>query len=67
MSESTLQVKCPTCRRPVLWSPEQEFKPFCSERCKMIDLGEWAMEEKVIPGEPLEDTLDQLDDDSFFQ
>jgi endogenous inhibitor of DNA gyrase (YacG/DUF329 family) len=33
----------------------------------MIDLGEWAMEEKVIPGEPLEDTLDQLDDDSFFQ
>lgn len=67
MSESTLQVKCPTCRRSVPWSPEQEFKPFCSERCKMIDLGEWAMEEKVIPGEPLEDTLDQLDDDSFFQ
>jgi uncharacterized protein len=67
MSESTLQVKCPTCRRPVPWSPEQEFKPFCSERCKMIDLGEWAMEEKVIPGEPLEDSLDQLDDDSFFQ
>lgn len=67
MSESTLQVKCPTCRRSVPWIPEQEFKPFCSERCKMIDLGEWAMEEKVIPGEPLEDTLDQLDDDSFFQ
>ncbi|MEQ1622658.1 MAG: DNA gyrase inhibitor YacG [Methylococcales bacterium] len=61
---STLQVKCPTCKRPVLWSPEQEFKPFCSERCKLIDLGEWAMEEKVIPGEPLNLTEDE---DTFFQ
>jgi len=61
---STLQVKCPTCKRSVLWSPEQEFKPFCSERCKLIDLGEWAMEAKVIPGEPLNLTEDE---DAFFQ
>lgn len=45
-------VKCPTCGKPVPWIPAQTFKPFCSNRCKLIDLGEWVMEEKVIPGEP---------------
>ncbi|WP_020562630.1 DNA gyrase inhibitor YacG [Methylosarcina fibrata] len=45
-------VKCPTCKRPIPWTPEQKYKPFCSERCKLIDLGEWVMEEKRIPGEP---------------
>jgi len=65
MAESKLVVKCPTCRHPVPWVAEQEFKPFCSERCKMIDLGEWAMEEKIIPGEPLDQQGD--DEDQFFQ
>jgi endogenous inhibitor of DNA gyrase (YacG/DUF329 family) len=46
-------VKCPTCKQPVTWTYEQLFKPFCSERCKLIDLGEWFMENKAIPGEPL--------------
>jgi endogenous inhibitor of DNA gyrase (YacG/DUF329 family) len=45
-------VKCPTCKRPIPWTPEQKYKPFCCERCKLIDLGEWVMEEKRIPGEP---------------
>ncbi|MBL6985480.1 MAG: DNA gyrase inhibitor YacG [Methylobacter sp.] len=49
----TLIVKCPNCGCSVPWTPEQVSKPFCSERCKLIDLGEWAMEEKRIPGEPL--------------
>jgi endogenous inhibitor of DNA gyrase (YacG/DUF329 family) len=50
----------------VPWTSEQLFKPFCCERCKLIDLGEWAMEEKRIPGEPL--LLQEDDDvDSFFQ
>ncbi|MGZ8227197.1 MAG: DNA gyrase inhibitor YacG [Methylococcaceae bacterium] len=48
-----LIVKCPTCKRPVPWITEQLFKPFCCEQCKLIDLGEWVMEEKKIPGEPL--------------
>lgn len=61
----TLIVKCPICKRPVAWTDEQRFKPFCSERCKLIDLGEWAMEEKRIPGEPLE--LNNDDEDTFFQ
>lgn len=53
-NDAPLIVKCPICKRPVAWTAEQTFKPFCSERCKMIDLGEWAMETKRIPGEPLD-------------
>jgi len=49
----------------VPWLPEQPFRPFCSERCKLIDLGEWVMEEKRIPGEPLLD-LDE-DNPAFWQ
>ncbi|MGB0662334.1 MAG: DNA gyrase inhibitor YacG [Pontibacterium sp.] len=35
-------IDCPTCNAPSLWSPENASRPFCSERCKLIDLGEWA-------------------------
>ena len=45
-------VACPTCGSPVAWKAEQRWRPFCSERCKLIDLGEWLAEEKRIPGEP---------------
>lgn len=45
-------VKCPTCGKLIAWTAEQEFRPFCCERCKLIDLGEWVMEEKKIAGEP---------------
>jgi len=38
-------VSCPRCGAPVRWEPESSFRPFCSERCKMIDLGAWANEE----------------------
>ncbi|GAB6139744.1 DNA gyrase inhibitor YacG [Methylosoma difficile] len=48
-----LIVKCPTCKRPVPWLAEQTFKPFCCQQCKLIDLGEWVMEEKKIPGDPI--------------
>lgn len=49
-----LTVKCPNCQKSVEWTTEQQFKPFCCERCKMIDLGEWVMEEKRITGESIE-------------
>ena len=66
LSDPALIVRCPTCKRPVPWTPEQAFKPFCCERCKLIDLGEWAMEEKRIPGDSL--TLENdSDEDAFFQ
>ena len=45
-------VQCPTCEKPVEWSEQSPWRPFCSERCKLIDLGEWADEGHRIAGEP---------------
>lgn len=54
MSASTPAVVCcPTCKKPVIWTQEQVYKPFCSERCRLIDLGDWATEAHKIPGDPL--------------
>ena len=53
-------VLCPQCGAPVEWSTASRFRPFCSERCKLIDLGAWASEQYrvAIPDAPLppEDT-----------
>lgn len=38
----TRVVKCPTCAADVRWCAESRWRPFCSERCKLIDLGAWA-------------------------
>ncbi len=46
-----MKVNCPTCKNLVEWSAQSPFRPFCSKRCQLIDLGEWADEEKVIQGE----------------
>ena len=56
-------VKCPTCGKDVVWAPENKFRPFCSERCKQIDLGAWAAEKYVIEGKPAGPTEDQDRDD----
>ena len=42
-------VACPQCGKEVAWSSENKYRPFCSERCKMIDLGQWANESYRIP------------------
>jgi endogenous inhibitor of DNA gyrase (YacG/DUF329 family) len=42
-------VKCPTCGRSIEWSAQSPFRPFCSERCRVIDLGAWLSEKHVIP------------------
>ncbi len=44
-------VTCPACRGESLYSPSNPFRPFCSERCKQIDLGSWASEEFRVPTE----------------
>jgi uncharacterized protein len=54
-------VPCPTCNRPVQWSESSPWRPFCSERCKLIDLGAWATERNAIPGEPVDDDESQTD------
>jgi uncharacterized protein len=48
---------CPTCRREIPWSEESPHRPFCSERCRLIDLGAWLDQRHAIPGEPQADTL----------
>jgi endogenous inhibitor of DNA gyrase (YacG/DUF329 family) len=65
-------VKCPTCENKVLWNKESLHRPFCSSRCKLIDLGEWANETNTIEGANLKDSLsfDEFDlplNDEFFQ
>lgn len=49
-------VKCPTCSKEVKWSSESIYRPFCSERCRLIDLGEWAIEKHAIPADPVPST-----------
>lgn len=53
----TAVVDCPACGAPVEWSAGSLYRPFCSERCKLIDLGAWAAQEHAIPGRPVEDEL----------
>ena len=50
----TTIVKCPHCQRPVPWVPESKYRPFCSERCRLIDLGDWIDESHKI-SEPIDD------------
>ena len=42
-------VKCPQCGAAVPWSPASKWRPFCSERCKTLDLGAWASEAYRVP------------------
>ena len=42
-------VACPRCGTPVAWVPANRYRPFCSERCKLMDLGAWAKEEYRVP------------------
>lgn len=48
------KTKCPTCGKPNTWQPDNQFRPFCSDRCKLIDLGEWASESRKIAGEAVD-------------
>jgi endogenous inhibitor of DNA gyrase (YacG/DUF329 family) len=57
-------VACPTCGKKVEWTPANKYRPFCSERCKQIDLGAWAEEKYTIPGAATSDPQDdKLSDD----
>jgi hypothetical protein len=61
-------VKCPTCRRPVVWSEASSYRPFCSERCRLIDMGAWLTEQHKIPDESggeSEESPEESSDDSY--
>jgi uncharacterized protein len=51
-----MEVSCPNCGKAVPWSPESRFRPFCSDRCRLIDLGAWFSEEHAIPGDTPDDS-----------
>ncbi|MCX8747594.1 MULTISPECIES: DNA gyrase inhibitor YacG [Snodgrassella] len=60
MTEKIITVTCPTCGQNVAWITANRFRPFCCERCKMIDLGAWASEGYNLPADedqPLSEEL----------
>jgi hypothetical protein len=45
-------VPCPRCGAAAAFSPDNKWRPFCSERCRLIDLGNWAAENYRVPENP---------------
>jgi endogenous inhibitor of DNA gyrase (YacG/DUF329 family) len=45
-------VACPACGKPALFAPSNPSRPFCSERCRTMDLGAWASESYRVPVAP---------------
>ena len=54
-------VKCPTCGKQTEYNSSNEFRPFCSERCKLLDFGAWADEEFALPTEETELSEEDFD------
>ena len=52
-------VKCPHCGKRVAWTEASKWKPFCSERCRLIDLGDWLSERNILTGDASPDDEDQ--------
>lgn len=57
-NDAPLEVACPQCSKRVIWSPESAYRPFCSKRCQLLDLGAWAEESHRISGESAMDEAD---------
>jgi endogenous inhibitor of DNA gyrase (YacG/DUF329 family) len=55
----TTVVNCPSCGKKVEWTAASRFRPFCSERCKQIDLGAWATEKYQISASETDKTADE--------
>jgi len=55
------EIKCPQCKKPVLWQDNPD-RPFCSERCRLVDLGRWADDSYRIAGK----SQDTLSDDNII-
>ena len=45
------RVPCPRCKQPALYAESNRWRPFCSERCRNLDLGAWASESYRVPDE----------------
>lgn len=53
-----LEIACPQCRKTVTWTDDNPFRPFCSQRCRLLDLGAWADGSHRIAGESAMDETD---------
>ena len=63
MSDMPLRtVPCPSCRGPSTYSNSNRWRPFCSERCRSVDLGAWASERFRVPAETPPDVNDAAPD-----
>ena len=65
MTDSPLSgriLACPSCGRATVFAPSNRWRPFCSERCRLTDLGAWATESYRIPAKPAEDEGDASSD-----
>jgi len=60
MNNPQQKICCPTCNKQNTWKPDNDFKPFCSDRCKLIELGEWASENRKFPSKLVEQDQDWL-------
>lgn len=49
-----MKIICPICKKTTTWE-ENAWRPFCSEKCKLIDLGKWALEEYRIPDKKIKE------------
>ena len=58
------EIKCPQCGHLTFYSPENPFRPFCSERCRLIDLGEWASESYKVSHTSNDQDHDEDDEES---
>lgn len=59
MTKKVPLVRCPQCGESSEWSADNPFRPFCSERCKLIDLGAWASESYRVPVQETTDPLSE--------
>jgi len=65
MDNDIIKVNCPTCGKQVIWGENSPYRPFCTTRCQLIDLGEWADEAKRIPSKGEINDLDEWSEDDI--
>lgn len=59
-SQPPTEFACPQCKKIVVWNDAAKYRPFCSHRCQLIDLGEWANESYRVPDTNSNITEDDL-------
>jgi len=62
MTNTALINACPTCHATIAWTTANKYRPFCSERCRLIDLGDWANETRRIRSDsPIDGEMEEND------